>query len=297
MNNRIEGDQVLMVTPFDNELNIDYESTKKLIDFLINGGVQGILSSGSTGEFFSMDNGERKQFMSFVVRYVNNRVPAGFCCGHSGTKIASELAGHAERIGASYILLPPPYYFNHDSDGIFNHISKVASSVEIPIMVYDGGGGIEISVDTLKKLKDKHDNIKYVKVSVRSPQKVKKIIETFSGSLIPFCGDESMCLLELSEGVGGFTLGAGNIQPNVTSKIFELYKQGDLMESRKLFYEKLMPQVGICNIAWKEYIQCFKTVLYWKGIINSPIVRSPLLPLDNVREGELKKVMQHLEVI
>ena len=296
MTKTIQGNQVLMVTPFTDDYEIDEASTRSLIDFIIDGGAHGIIALGTTGEFFSLSPDEKSKMVDIVIDQAKGRIPILFGCAESGTKQSILLAQYAERKGADAILLPPPYYFPFFDNDIEEHFVQVAKSISIPVMAYDGGGGREIPISLLLNLNEKAPNIKYAKITTRKPEKIKQILSQ-TDKIGLFCGDEPMTLFELSDGASGMTLGAGNIQPREVSQIYEKWMNGEQQNARQLFYQRLMPQVGIFNIELNKYIQCFKEALVWKKIIKSPKVRPPLTPLSETRREEAKAVMQYLKLI
>ena len=289
------GNQCLMVTPFTTKRDLDEASTVNLVEFLIKNGTHGIIAMGSTGEFFSLTPDERKRLMDIVIEAAKGTVPVSFCCGHSGTDIAIDLAQYASNLGTATILIPPPYYapnFFATSKGLFAHFKAIAESVEIPIMLYDGGSGIEIPLDLMAKLVAECRNVRYVKITTPSPTKVSEIKALLSDKLVPFCGNDALTLLMLAYGAQGMTLGVGNVLPRETSKVYEYFTGNRINEARELFYRKVLPMISIALSSSPEFIQCFKQTLAWQGVIASPTVRRPLQPLDERRKQELKAVLK-----
>jgi len=290
----------VMVTPFTTRGNLDKASSANLVEFLIENGTHGIIAMGSTGEFFSLTPEERKRLMEIVIEAAKGRVPVSFCCGHSGTDIAIDLVQYASKLGAAAILIPPPYYapsFFATSKGLFAHFKAVAESVEIPIMLYDGGGGIEIPLDLMAKLATECRNVRYVKITTPSPTKVSEIKSFLSDKLVPFCGNDALTLLMLAYGAQGMILGVGNVLPRETSKVYEYFTGNRINEARELFYRKVLPMISIALSSSPEFIQCFKQSLTWQGVIASPTVRRPLQPLDERRKQELKAVLEIIGVL
>jgi dihydrodipicolinate synthase/N-acetylneuraminate lyase len=135
------GAQVLLVTPFDEEGELDERSLAALIEFAVDAGVQGVISLATTGEFFAMTPAEREEVMAVVVKQVRGRVTATFGVGDSSTRTAVALARAAEAQGADCIMLQPPWYYAHSAAAVDAHLLTVATAVRIPTMLYDGGGG------------------------------------------------------------------------------------------------------------------------------------------------------------
>ncbi|MBC6417396.1 MAG: dihydrodipicolinate synthase family protein [Prochloron sp. SP5CPC1] len=292
----MKGDQVLLITPFTNTGDIDEKSLANHIEFVLGSGAHGVIGLGSTGEFFVMEPKERVEVMRSISQCVDGRVPVTFGVGDSSTRTAIELAKNAEELGANCVMLQAPYYFQHSTQAILTHFLMVARSISIPVMVYDGGGGTEISIEQLEYLNRQEANINCVKTIIPNPTKIGAAVSSLPDMRI-FCGDEYTLMLALHHGAVGSSIGAGNIQPDVTSGIHNSFEEGNLEEARRLYNEKLLPATAIVATSKSEYIRCFKEVLAAKGIIKSPFTREPLLPLDPIRREELMSVMKDLGVL
>lgn len=289
----LTGAQVLLITPFDDDGEIDEASLANLVEFVLADGVDGLIALGTTGEFFTLDPGERAMVMQLVTRLVKGRTPVSFGVGDTSTRTSLELAAQAERLGAACVMLPPPYYFAHSPAALEAHFHTVASGVDLPLMVYDGAGGIEFSLEQLRRLHEQKPTVKYVKLSVPSPEKVQAVA-TGVPSLGVFCGDEQMLVLALRNGAAGSTLGCGNILPGVVVAIHRAFAAGDIHAARKLQLGALIQAVSVCTTAKSEYIRCYKEVLAAKGIIRSPATRPPLQPLEPTRREEVLAVMAEI---
>ena len=160
----ISGNQCLIVTPLNEDESVDAESSRKLLDFVIEGGVHGILVHGSTGEGFLFDTDERKEFCDLVVRHVNGRVPVGFCVESSATSVSVDLSKYAKKAGADYLFTTAPYRHPHKGNGIFEHFKAINDATDLPVSIYDGGAGVELGLDLLEKVSEELSNIKYCKI-------------------------------------------------------------------------------------------------------------------------------------
>jgi dihydrodipicolinate synthase/N-acetylneuraminate lyase len=283
----IEGIQVLLVTPMLTDGALDYDSTRHLIEHVIRGGVQGITLLGSTGEFFSLSEHERKEFTERSIEMISGRVAVGVCVGAPGTDAAIDFARHAEASGADYVLLPIPFYFSNTLLGIVDFYTRVARSVSISIMPYDGGGGNSIDMEAWRRIVLENPNINLAKVTIPLPPKVKWLHEEFSGRVRALGGSDQTILLCLANGAVGLSVAGANVVPEMFGRMFELYRQGDREGARNVYYEKISPMNVIAVPAHTEFIQCYKQALYWMGIIASPYTRGPMMLLDEPRKEEL----------
>jgi len=283
----IEGIQVLLSTPMTAGGALDYESTHRLIEHVIQGGVHGIILLGSTGEFFSLSEAERKEYVEQATAYIGGRVAVGVCPGTPGTETTIELARHAESCGADYLLVPAPFYFANTLAGIVDFYTRVAQSVSIPVMPYDGGGGNSLDMEMWRRIVQANPNITLAKITVPLPPKIKWLHEEFGGCVQAFGGSDQTILLSLANGACGLTVAGANVVPEMFVRMFQLYRQGDRDQARSVFYEKISPMNVIAVPAHTEFIQCYKQASYWMGVIASPYTRGPMMPLDEPRQEEL----------
>src|ERR1017187_48758 len=287
----IQGVQVLLTTPMAENGALDYESTFRLIDHVIGGGVHGIILLGSTGEFFSLSETERKEFAERAIGHIGGRVAVGVCPGLSGTETTIDLAIQAERCCADYLLVPIPFYFANTLPGIVDFFVRVARSVSIPIMPYDGGGGNSLDMETWRRIVAAAPNISLAKITVPMPSKVSWLHDEFGGRVSAFGGSDQTILLSLANGASGLTVAGANVVPQAFVRMYELYKAGDRDMASCMYYRTISPMNVIAVPAHTEFIQCYKQALYWMGIISSPHTRGPMMPLDAARKEELRAAL------
>lgn len=289
MTRQIRGNHAAMVTPFTEDGRIDEPSLERLVEHLLAGNVHGLLVVGTTGEGFNLEVAERMHVAERVLRWVNGSVPVGVMIGYTGTQTSIELGRHAMEVGADYVLIPPPpSAFPLSGGGLGGYYIEVARAVDLPVMVYDGGGGTEVSLSVWRRLIDETDNVRYAKVSVQEPPKVKALLEQLGGRVLPLAGREETVLPMLGNGAVGMISGAANAAPAEVSAVYEAYAKGNREDARHIFYSRVNPLVTMTFPARNEFIQCLKQVLFWKGVIASPATRHPLPGLDAVRIEELR---------
>lgn len=290
------GAQVLLLTPFDEDGEIDERSLAALVEYVIGAGVDGIVGMGTTGEFFTLSLEEQDRLMRLLAEQVRGRVPLTFGIGNSATSVSIDLARRAQELGADCVMLQPPYYFAHSSDAIDAHFLAVANAVDLPVMVYDGGAGIELSVERVHSLHQRAANIRYVKMSIPDPAKVGAM-RRGAPFVEPLAGDENMLLMGLRHGAIGSTVGWGNVAPEAIAGIHRAYERGDVDAARALQLRSVVPAVAVCITAKNAYIRCYKEILAAKGVIASPTTRLPLTPLDPIRKEEVLAAMRELSVL
>ena len=290
----MKGNNVLLVTPFKENFEIDYVSLSNLVEFVTEKGCEGIIALGTTGEFFSLTLDEKKKVSDFIISKNNSRLPICIGVGHSGTSISIELAKYAESNGADSLLLPPPYYYPTTSEGMYTHFSEVLESVGIDVMLYDGASGIEIPVDIMVRLKQNHSNLKYIKASFLKSDKVKNIVNTFGTDLNVFCGDEVKLMFDLKDGAIGMATATGNVLPDISTKVCQLFNSGYVNEAHDLFNSKVAPWVLASGIIKSEFIRFHKEALCRMGVIKNAITRPPLCGLTPSRISQLDHILKYL---
>ena len=247
---------------------------------------------GSTGEFFSLTDQERKEFTTKAIALINGRVAVGVCSGTAGTDPTIDLARHAEQCGADYLLLPIPFYFSNTIAGVVDFYTRIAQAVSIPIMPYDGGGGNSLDIETWRRVVAGSNNVTLAKITVPLPPKIKWLHEEFSGRVKAFGGSDQTILLALANGACGLTVAGANVVPGPFVRMWNLYQRCHKDEARQIYYKSISPMNVIAVPAHTEFIQCYKQALYWMGIINSPYARGPMMPLDEARKIELRAALE-----
>jgi 4-hydroxy-tetrahydrodipicolinate synthase len=290
------GAQVLLLTPFDEDGEVDERSLAALLEYVLGAGIDGVVGLGTTGEFFTLSLDEQARLMTLIADQVRGRVPLTFGIGNSATSVSIDLARHAQELGADCVMLQSPYYFDHASDAIDAHFLAVANAVDLPVMVYDGSAGIELSVERIHSLNERAANIRYVKMSIPDPAKVGAM-RAGAPAVEPLAGDEMMMLMGMRQGAIGSTVGWGNVDPEAIAGIHRAFEQGDLARARSLQLRSVVPAVGVCITAKNAYIRCYKEILAAKGVIASPTTRLPLMALDEIRKDEVLSVMRELSIL
>jgi 4-hydroxy-tetrahydrodipicolinate synthase len=293
---RPDGAQVLLLTPFTEDGEVDERSLAALVEYVLAAGIDGVVGLGTTGEFFTLSLDEQARLMTLLAEQVRGRVPLTFGIGNTATSVSIALARHAQELGADCVMLQSPYYFAHASDAIDAHFLAVANAVDIPVMVYDGSAGIELSVERIHSLNRRAANIRYVKMSVPDPAKVGAM-RAGAPAVEPLAGDENMLLMGMRQGAIGSTVGWGNVAPDKIAGIHRAFERGDLDAARAMQLRSVVPAVAVCITAKNAYIRCYKEILAAKGVIASPTTRLPLTPLDAIRKEEVLAAMRELSVL
>lgn len=294
---RLYGNHVLTVTPMAPGGEIDEASTRNLVDFVIDRHVHGILTLGSTGEVFALTEAERKRYAEIVIDQARGRVPVGVGVNDSSSDTAAQLAMHGESVGADYIFTCPPYYHPHRGEGVYRHVKHICDAVSLPVMVYDGGAGIEISLDLLKRMAVDMPNLACSKLFLPYPPKIASYEEATDGKIAPFAGHDQMNYLMLLYGAKGMTSAASCVLPEEQSDMFDFIRAGEIEKAREIFLSKLAPLNAIAFANVLQYVQCYKKALQWMGVIEHDTCKVVMEPITETRERELRAVMEYIGLI
>ena len=284
-----KGALVAIVTPFKNGA-VDEVAFRKLIEFQIAGGSNGIVPCGTTGESATLTFAEHERLIEITVEQVNNRVPVIAGTGSNNTEEAIRLTRHAKAAGADGALLISPYYNKPTQEGLYRHYEKVAMSVDLPLVIYNvpGRTAVNIDPDTLCRLA-KIETIVAVKEASGSMKQITDIIARCGEEIDVLSGEDFLTFPLLCVGGKGVISVVSNIAPRDMSDLCKLYFKGQLEQAQKLYY-RLLP---ICHAVFYETNPTpVKTALYMMNKIDSDEVRLPLVPMLETNRVRLRQELQ-----
>jgi 4-hydroxy-tetrahydrodipicolinate synthase len=287
---RLKGSIVPLVTPYNEDLSIDFVTFRKLINWQIENGSHGISVAGSTGEMTLLSYEEKVKLFEVAVQEASGKVPVVASTGSSNLNETIALSKVAEKIGCDALLIAVPYYSRPNQEGIFEYFKKVSESVSLPIIIYNipARTGTNIEPKTLKKLKEKCKNIIGVKEANPNFDQMSKDILECGEDFLVYSGVESLCYPLLAIGGAGYLSATANLLPKELAKLYELTKEGKWEEARKLHY-KLLPINEVLFIDTNPIP--LKTAMSILGMIK-PIFRPPLVPLSEDKKAKLIEVLK-----
>ena len=237
---KFEGAFTALITPFDDDENIDEEGFRQNIKSQIEGGIDGLLPVGTTGECATLSHQEHERVVEIAVDEADGQVPVMAGTGSNNTKEALELTKHAAEVGADAAMLVAPYYNKPTQRGLYEHYKKLAEEVDIPQVIYNikSRTGRNIEADTIAKL-SQIDNIIGVKEASGDLKQVMDIEKQSSDGFRIMSGDDRLALPILSLGGYGVVSVASNLVPGKISKLVSSYRDGDVEASKEIHYELL----------------------------------------------------------
>jgi 4-hydroxy-tetrahydrodipicolinate synthase len=292
MSTRLSGVLTALATPFTPDGQIDESTLRRLVDRSIDGGVDGVVACGSTGEFAAMSGAERRFVVETVIDQAANRVPVVAQTGAVSTAEAVELSRHAEAAGASVLMVVSPYYEPLSLDETVEYLRTVAASVDIPIMLYNlpVATGINLDPDTVGQLAREVDNIRYIKDTSADMAQAGQLIHRHGDVISTFIGWDSLLLAAITEGAAGVMAGTANVMPAQLVSIHRALIAGDLNRARRE-WAQLYPLMDAIMSA--PFIPAIKTALNALGFpVGAP--RKPLAELDAATAATIAKLATDL---
>ncbi|WP_456114933.1 4-hydroxy-tetrahydrodipicolinate synthase [Salinibacillus xinjiangensis] len=277
-----------MVTPFDARGEVDLEKTKRLVDYLIENGSDGLVVTGTTGESPTLSDQEKAFFYDKVAEYVGGRVPVIAGTGMNDTGATIRLTKEAEKTNVDAIMLVNPYYNKPNQQGLYEHYKTVATQTKLPVILYDVPGRTVVSMtaDTVVNLSE-IENIVAIKDASGDLDRIAEIIERTSDDFLLYSGDDSLTLPIKALGGDGVISVASHVIGKEMKQMIELYNQGKVTEAAKL-HRKLLPIMKGVFIAPSP--SPVKAALNMKGV-DVGGVRLPLVPLNSQEQEVLENAL------
>ena len=230
-----KGCATAIVTPFDENDNINFDEFRKLINFQIDNKIDGIVVCGTTGEASTLSKEEKEELIKYCVKIVNKRMPVIAGVGSNNTKNVIENEAYAESVGADGLLIVTPYYNKTTQKGIVEHYKIIAENTNLPIILYNvpGRTGVDIHPETYFELSN-IKNIVAIKEASGDISKVLKIRSLCKGNLNIYSGNDDQIVPFLSIGGIGVISVLSNIMPKYTAEMVEKYMNGKLKEASSM---------------------------------------------------------------
>lgn len=277
MTAQLRGVLTALATPFTADDHIDENTLRAVVDHSIQGGVHGVVACGSTGEFSTMSSDERRLVVETVVDQADGRVPVIAQTGATSTAEAIRLSRHAESAGADVIMVVAPYYEPLSLAETVSYLRNVASSVSIPVMLYNlpGATGVDIDPDTAGSLARDVENIRYIKNTTTDFAQSGQLIHRYCEVLGTFVGWDSYVLSSFIEGAAGVMAGTANVVPSQLVSVHDAVTAGDV-DTARTAWQAVYPLID--TIMTLPFVPAVKAGLAAAGI-DAGKPRPPVAPL------------------
>jgi len=296
MKTPLTGVMPIAPTPFTASGDLDLPGMRRVLDCMVDQGVDAICILANYSEQFLLTDAERSALLDACLGHVGGRVPVIVTCSHFSTRIAGERAQAAAKAGASMLMLMPPYHgvgLRADEAGMLAHFAHVAQASGLPIMVQDAPlSGVALSVPFLVRLAREVPGVRYFKIEVPgTAAKLRALIDAGGADIAgPYDGEESITLMaDLDAGATGTMPSA--LLPDLIKPVVTLHREGRRAEAAAA-YERILPLINYENRQCG--LRATKAVMMEGGVIASDAVRHPLDALHPATRAGLLELARPL---
>ncbi|MFC4262039.1 4-hydroxy-tetrahydrodipicolinate synthase [Ferruginibacter yonginensis] len=287
--NTLKGTGVAIITPFSKDLSVDYDALAKLIDHIIDNGVNYIVTLGTTGETPVLSSEEKKAIILFTEKHIAGRVPMVVGIGGNDTQSVINDLKTYPLDGAVAILSASPNYNKPSQEGIFQHYSAIAAASPKPVILYNVPGRTGRNMDARTTLRLAHEvsNIAGIKEASGDLQQCMEILKDKPEGFAVVSGDDALALPQIACGMSGVISVAANVFPAAFSKMVQhclaneypaaVTINNQLLDAYKLMFAENNPAGA-------------KAFLFEMGIVQNEL-RLPCVPLSGVIHQDVKKYL------
>ena len=284
-----KGSLVALVTPFDSDNRVDYEALKRLIDFHVAEGSDGLVIAGTTGESATLERTEHAELIGRAVELAAGRLPIIAGTGSNSTAQTIKLSQEVAASGVDAYLLVVPYYNKPVQEGLYRHFMAIADSVDRPIMLYNVPGRTvaDMLPETVARLA-KHENIFGIKEATGDIGRLRDIQALVDDEFRFYSGDDFTVLPFMEQGGHGVVTVAGNVAPAAMSQLCELAAHRKFDEAKELdqrlqpLHEALFVESNPIPVKW---------AVSQLGLME-PHIRLPLTPFSEQHHEKMRAAMR-----
>lgn len=289
---RFKGSGVAIVTPFKNDSSIDFSALGRVVEHIIQGGINYIVVLGTTGESATLTRDEKKAVVSYVIEAVNGRIPIVAGIGGNNTQEVINTIRHTDFTGVDGILSVAPYYNKPTQRGLFQHFKSIANCSPIPVIMYNvpGRTGCNLNADTCLELAKECDNIAGVKEASGDLAQIMKIIRGKPESFNVISGDDMLTLPVIAAGGAGVISVLANAFPAATAELVSNALKSNFKTAREIQFKYL----ELTELLFTEGNPAgVKAML---GILNKcqNTLRLPLVPVSRSTLTRIQKVVEEV---
>ena len=283
---RISGTGVALITPFNEDKTIDYTSLDKLINKVIEGGIDFLVVLGTTGEATSINESEKKELINFIVKLNNKRLPLVLGIGGNNTNKLIKEINNTDLSDFDAILSVTPYYNKPSQNGLYHHYAEISKSSPIPIILYNvpSRTGVNMSPEITIQLANDFKNIISIKEASGDINQIKYILKNKPKNFDVLSGDDGLTLEIIQNGGAGVISVIGQSNPEEFSSLVKFALNGKLSDA-KLIHDKLY---GLYHYLYSEGNPSgVKAFLSLQGVCKN-YLRLPLVPISSELFNDFK---------
>ena len=281
-----------MVTPFAEDLSVDYPKARALARRLVQGGSDGLVVSGTTGESPTLSREEKLKLFEVVLDEVGDEAVVFAGTGTNDTRASIEMTRDGERLGVHGAMLVTPYYNKPPQAGLYRHFAQIAESTGLPLLVYNvpGRTSVNLAADTMARLARDFDNIVAVKEASGVLEQVAEIRSKAPDGFVIYSGDDNMTIPIMSVGGDGIVSVASHVAGLAMQEMIAAFVAGDTARAGAL-HRRLLPLFKVIFVTTNPIP--IKAALALAGFDAGPL-RPPLVEAAEAERAQIRKVMESL---
>jgi 4-hydroxy-tetrahydrodipicolinate synthase len=288
----LKGTGVAIVTPFKNDTSIDFAALGRVVNHVIDGGVNYIVVLGTTGESVTITRDEKQAIISYVKECTDKRIPIIVGIGGNNTQEIINNIRHTDFSSVDGILSVAPYYNKPTQRGIFQHFKAIASCCPVPVILYNVPGRTcsNITSETCLELAHEFDNITAVKEASGDLTQIMRIIKGKPENFSVISGDDFLTLPVIAAGGSGVISVLANAYPSQCSEMVNSALKNNYKQAREIQYKLL----EMTELLFVEGNPCgIKAILNAMNICQN-VLRLPLVPVSRATSARIQKAMEEI---
>ncbi len=289
------GSMPALITPFDEDGQVDEANFRDLIEWQIGEGSHGLVPVGTTGESPTLSHEEHREVVEICVDVAAGRVPVIAGAGSNSTFEAVEFAQHAEKVGADGVLVVTPYYNKPNQRGLYEHYSTIAKSISLPLIIYNipARSIIDMSVETMARLAGDHANIVGVKDATAKIDRVSEQRHAIGENFIQLSAEDATALGFMAHGGHGCISVTANVAPRLCAEFQNACMAGDFATALGL-QDRLLPLHKALFIEPSPGGAKYALSVLGKALNKQ---RSPLVPITPETENAVRDALIHAGLV
>ncbi|MBM3419683.1 MAG: 4-hydroxy-tetrahydrodipicolinate synthase [Bacteroidetes bacterium] len=289
---RFKGTGVAVVTPFRNDTSIDFAALGRIINHLIAGGVNYIVTLGTTGESVTLSRDEKRAIIAHTLEVIDRRVPLVVGIGGNNTQEITDFIRKTDLSRVDAILSVSPYYNKPNQKGIFLHYKTVATSSPVPVILYNvpSRTGSNMTAETCLELASSCENVSGVKEASGDFTQIMKILRDKPDDFLVISGDDMNALPVIAAGGAGVISVLGNAFPSAWSEMVSHALKSNLKSAREIQYK----YIELIELLFADGSPAgVKAMLSTLGLCNN-ILRLPLVPVNKQLQARIQKAIESI---
>jgi 4-hydroxy-tetrahydrodipicolinate synthase len=285
----LRGSYPPLITPFRNG-KVDFHKFAELVERQVKEGSHGVVITGTTAEPSSLTVEERAGLVQTAIETAAGRIPVVAATGSQSYAETLEITSRAEKAGADVLLVVTPYYIKPSQQGLVEYFVALGERTHLPLMIYHipGRAAVSVTTSTVAKIAERTPNLVGIKHAANDLELVTELLARLGPDFRIFCGLEALSLPMLAVGAAGLMNAVGNLAPARVARLCTAVFEGNLSEARKLHFE-------LFELNQSIFLDTnpipLKYMMARIGLLDSPELRLPLVPLDKQRMEILDGVL------